>query len=214
MTAVTGAASWFTLRVPDSWFEFDVWRATRTGDLARLVDARIAQVPALRPRRSALLKMLREVAERAERQGAVFCASMAELVDGSEGLVANVMVFHTEGAPNEVDNTVEAIAGQVTAVAPDGVGSPWRTVEIVEIPAGQAVRVRGVERGEPDGVATEGVVMHTLIPVPGGRGVLDVVLTSPHVDIPEALFGVFEAVSDSLDFSLDRPAGVSAAGLS
>ncbi len=201
----TGVPSWFTLRVPQSWFEFDVWRATRTGDLARLVDARIADVPQLRPQRPALLKLLREVAERAERQGAVYCAATAELVDGSDGLVASVMVFHTDGAPNAADNTVEAIAGQVTAVAPTDRRSPWRTVTIVEIPVGRAVRVRGVERAEPDGVSIDSVVMQTLIPVPGDRGVLNVVLSSPHVDIADELFELFDAVSDTLAWSRERP---------
>ncbi|WP_322748121.1 MULTISPECIES: hypothetical protein [unclassified Frankia] len=204
MTA-TGAPSWFTLRIPRSWFEFDVWRASRTGDLARLVDARIAQVPQLRPQRSALLKLLREVAARAERQGAVYCAATAELVDGSDGLVASVMVFHTDGAPNVADNTAEAIAAQVTAMAQTGRRSPWRAVTIVEMAAGRAVRMRGIERSEPDGVPIDGVVMQTLIPVPGDRGVLNVVLSSPHVDIVEELFEVFNAISDTLVWSPDRP---------
>jgi hypothetical protein len=201
----TSTPSWFTLQVPQSWFEFDVWRATRTGDLARLVDARIAQVPQLRPQRSALLKLLREVAERAERQGAVYCAATAERVDDSDGLIASVMVFHTDGAPNPADNTVEAIAGQVTAVAPTDPGLPWRTVSIVDIPVGRAVRIRGVERAEPDGVAIGTVVLQTLVPVPGGRGVLNVVLSSPHGGIAEELFAVFEAISDTLTWSQDRP---------
>ncbi|AEH10405.1 MULTISPECIES: hypothetical protein [Frankiaceae] len=203
--AATGVPSWFTLRVPRSWFEFDVWRATRTGDLARLVDARVAHIPQLRQQRSALLRLLREVAERAERQGAVYCAAAADPVEGSGGLVASVMVFHTDGAPNAVDNTVDAIAGHVTAVAPTDRGFPWRTVTIVEIPAGRAVRVRGVERAEPDGVPIDSVVMQTLVPVPGDRGVLNVVLSSPHVDIADDLFDLFDAISDTLAWSRDRP---------
>ncbi|WP_241255830.1 hypothetical protein, partial [Candidatus Protofrankia californiensis] len=149
---------------------------------------------------------------RAERQGAVYCAATAELVDGSDGLVASVMVFHTDGAPNAADNTVEAIAGQVTAVAPTGRRSPWRTVTIVEMPVGRAVRVRGVEQAEPDGVSIDSVVMQTLIPVPGARcpvpgarGVLNVVLSSPHVDIADELFDLFDAISDTLAWSRDRP---------
>jgi len=198
--------SWFTLRVPESWYEFDVWRATRTGDLARLVDTRIAELPQLRPHRSALLKLLRELAERAERQGAVFCAATAELADGSDGFVANVMVFHTEGSPDPAGNTVEAIAGQVSATAPTEHGSPWRTVAVVETPAGEAVRIRGVERADPDGVEMDSVVMQTLIPVPGGDGVLAVVLSSPHVGIADELFELFNAISDTLAWSVDQPA--------
>ncbi len=207
----TGAPSWFTLRVPRSWFEFDVWRASRTGDLARLVDERIAQLSQLRPQRAALLRLLREVAERAERQGAVYCAATAELVDGSDGLVASVMVFHTDGMATDADNTAEAIAGQITAVVPTDRSSPWRTVTVVEMPAGRAVRTRGVERSEPDGVRIDGVIMQTLIPVPDGHGVLNVVLSSPHVDIAEELFELFDAISDTLAWSRDRPEQLSTA---
>jgi hypothetical protein len=187
-----------------------VWRATRTGDLARSVDARIAQLPQLKPHRPALLKLLRDLAERAERQGAVFCAATAELADGpdgSDGFVASVMVFHTDGAPDPAGNTVEAIASQVVATAPTEQGSPWRTVAVVETPAGRAVRIRGVERADPDGVEIDSVVMQTLIPVPGG--VLTVVLSSPHVGIADELFELFDAISDTLAWAADRPAGLS-----
>src|SRR5689334_21817061 len=114
MTAATGAAAaGFTLRVPESWVEFDVWRATRTGDLGRLVAARIAQAPELAPWRGTLVKLLREVADNAERQGALFCAAMADPVEDAGMLAASVMVLQTDGAPDPADNTVEAIAGQV-----------------------------------------------------------------------------------------------------
>ena len=64
--------------------------------------------------------------------------------------VATAMVFHTDGAADPRENTVDAIAGQVSAQAP-AEGSPeWREVEIVEIPAGRAVRLRGVEYADPD----------------------------------------------------------------
>jgi hypothetical protein len=210
--AARGAPSWFTLRLPESWYEFDVWRATRTGDLARLVDARITEFPQLRPHRSALLKLLRDLAERAERQGAVFCAATAELADGpdgSDGFVASAMVFRTDGSPDPAGNTVEAIAGQVVATAPTEQDSPWRTAAVVETPAGRAVRIRGVERADPDGVEIDSVVMQTLTPVPGGDGVLNVVLSSPHVGIADQLFELFDAISDTLAWSPDRPAELS-----
>ncbi|ONH26368.1 hypothetical protein [Pseudofrankia asymbiotica] len=164
--ATRAAVSRFTLRVPDSWFEFDVWRATRTGDLSRLVDARIAKYPRLRPHRATLLTLLRELAERAERQGAVYGATATQDEEGTGGLVATLLVFHTPGADDPAGNTVTAIASQVSATARTESGEPWRTVEIVTIPAGEAVRVQGVERHLVDGVPFETVTMQTLVPVP------------------------------------------------
>jgi hypothetical protein len=249
MAAVTAAPDWFTLRIPESWFEFSPWRATRTGTLGRLVDARIAEAPSWRPHRSGLLKLLRAFAEMADRQGAIYCAAAADIA-GEDGLLASLLVFHTPGEDDPRDNTVEAIAGQIVATPPTGPGQPWRTVALVDLPAGRAVRVRGVERttagetpngearpeqapldgtsvngtsvngasvngapvnGAPVGTASvgtapiDGVMMQTLIPVPAGGGVLNVVLTSPHTALADDLLGLFEAISETLSWSDGRP---------
>jgi hypothetical protein len=195
MTVATG----YTLRVPDSWWEFDVWRATRTGDLARLVDSRIAADRALAPHRGVLLKLLRDAAAHAERHGARFCAVSADPVDGAGTLLAIAMVFETAAPPGLTG--VEAIAGRITARAP-APGSPsWRRVEIVDVPAGRAVRVSGVERTDMGGGrCLDTVTMQTLVPVPDGDEVLNVVLTSPQVPLAEPMLDLFEAVSDTLSF--------------
>lgn len=204
---MTASPSGFTLRVPPSWLEFDVWRATRTNDLARLVDARLAEAPELARRRGALLKLLREVAAEAERKGALFCAVMLDPVAGAGMLVASAMVFQTDGAADPADNTVDAIAAQVTAVAP-GDGSPrWRRVETVEGPAGRAVRVHGVEAVDLGGHRpVDCVVMQTLVPLPDGGGVLNVVLTSPQVQLADSMLDLFDAISGTLAWAPPHPA--------
>ncbi|UBU14151.1 hypothetical protein [Nonomuraea gerenzanensis] len=189
----------FTVRVPDSWYEFDVWRAGRTGDLARLVDARVAATPELAPHRSLLLKVLREVADLAARHGAVFGAAMTDHVEDAGTVLATLMVLHTRGRPDPEDNTVEAIASGVVTLPPTPGTPAWRAVEIVELDAGRAVRVTGVESGELDSV-----VMQTLIPVPGGHGVLDLVLTSPHLSLAEPMLDLFDAISATLAWSDPR----------
>jgi hypothetical protein len=191
----------FTVRVPESWWEFDVWRATRTGDLARLIDSRIAEAPELRPHRGTLLRMLREAAENAERHGARSCAVATDVVDDAGMLVATLMVFQRPPSPDPVHDTVDAIAGQVTAGS-SGPGSPtWRRVEIVDIAAGRAVRVQGVEATDVGGRSIDAVVMQTLIPVPDDVGVLNVVLTSPQVELAEPLLELFDAISGTLTWS-------------
>jgi hypothetical protein len=195
----TAGAYGFTVRVPDSWFEFDIWRATRTGDLGRLVDARIAAVPQLRPSRGALIKLMREAAENAERRGARFCAVSGDLTEDGDMLAAAVLIFQTPGADDPALNRPEAIAAQVTAAAPDGGSATWRQVGVVETAAGTAVRTAGVERADLGGGRTaDCVVMQTLLPVPGGNGVLNVVLTSPQVDLAEPMLDLFDAISATL----------------
>lgn len=205
--ATAGAPTGFTLRVPDAWYEFDVWRATRTGDLARELDARIGQTAELARYRRPLLKMLREAARSADRQGALFCAVMLEPVEDAGRLVASGMVFHTDGAPDPDVNTVETIASQVSAHAATEGSPAWRQVEVVEIPAGRAVRLRGVESADPAEPTPESVVMQTLLPVPGGRGVVDVVLTSPQVHLAEPMLDLFEAISDTFAWTTTEDGG-------
>jgi hypothetical protein len=193
--------SGFTMKVPDTWVEFDVWRANHTGDLARLVDARLAQTPELKPHRGALLRLLKDVAAHAERSGALYCAAMCDMAEDSGLLAASVMVLQTDGPPDPADNTVEAIAGQVSSVVPSGPGTPWRQVEIVEIPAGRAVQIKGMEpavAGRPD---SQVVSMLTLVPVPGGDGVVTIVAMSPQVELADPMLDLFDAISSTFGWS-------------
>ncbi|WP_049558512.1 hypothetical protein [Nonomuraea sp. SBT364] len=183
----------FTVRVPETWYEFDVWRAGRTADLARAVDARIAASPALRPHRPTLLKLLREVAGLAARHGAVYGAAMTDHEEGGDTVMATLLAFHTGGHPDPAGNTVEAIASGVVAVAPREDSPDWREVRVADLPAGRAVRVSGVEHGA--------VVMHTLVPTPDGSGVLDLVLSSPHPGLAEPMLDLFDAISATLAWS-------------
>jgi len=41
------------------------------------------------------------------------------------------------------------------------------------------------------------VVLHTLIPVPGGDGVLNVVLASPQPQLSEPMLDLFRAISET-----------------
>jgi hypothetical protein len=193
--------SGFTLKVPDSWVEFDVWRANHTGDLARLVDARLAGTPDLKPYRGALLKMLKDVAVHAERAGAIYCAAMCEADDEAGILAASVMVLRNDGPPDPADNTVEAIASQVTSIAPSGPDAPWRQVQIVDLPAGRAVQVKGMEPAVASRPDSQIVTMLTLVPVPGGGGVVTVVLMSPQVELAEPMLDLFDAISSTFGWS-------------
>lgn len=190
----------FVVRVPPSWFQFDVWRATRTADLARLVNARLEQHPALRPHRGALLRMLREVAEDAQRRGAMLCAVSADRIADAGTLLATLMVFHTAGDPQPGGSTVEAIAAGITAHQNGAGTGTWRRVSIVDLSAGRAVRVCGIEAIRQGEAELDVVSMHTLWPVSDGGGVIDVVLTSPQTRLAAALLDLFDAVSETFSW--------------
>jgi hypothetical protein len=92
---------------------------------------------------------------------------------------------------------------------PRSAGSPdWREVTVVEMAAGRAVRVRGVSttRSTDGTVELAMVSMHTLIPVPGGEGGLNIVLTSPQTSLADPLMDLFDAISSTLAWEAGPPA--------
>ena len=209
MTATPGAPGLrvpgFRIRVPASWFQFDAWRATRTADLARIVDAKVEQRRQLRPYRGALLRMLRDVAEEAQRRGALLCAVTADPVADAGNLLPTLMVFHTAGSSDADGNTVDGIAAGITAHEGGEGPASWRRVAIVELPAGRAVRVTGVDVVGEGGAALDVVTMHTLWPAREGGGVVDVVLTSPQTQLTDALLDLFDAVSGTFTWAEPDP---------
>ena len=203
MTVAPGVPG-FRIRVPPSWFQFDAWRAGRTSDLARLVDARITHQPQLRRYRGAILGLLREFAEDAQRRGALLCAVTADPVADAGNVLASLMVFRTDGSADPRENTVEGIAAGITAhEGAEGTGS-WRRVQVVDLPAGRAVRVSGVDVVRDGPAELDAVVMHTLWAAPGG-GVFDVVLTSPQTQLADAMLDLFDAISGTFTWAEGEP---------
>jgi hypothetical protein len=126
---------------------------------------------------------------------------MCDVAEDSGLLAASVMVMQNDGPPDPADNTVEVIAGQVTSIAPSEPGAPWRQVEIVEIPAGRAVQVKGMEPAVAGRPESQIVSMITLIPVPGGGGVVSIVLMSPQIELAEPMLDLFDAISSTFGWS-------------
>jgi len=204
------APSRFSLRVPPSWVQFDIGRATRTGDLTRIVDDHLTRLPNLRSHRRDILKALRRLAEEAEQAGAVTCAAA---VDEDGAVLATLAVFLTDGMPETALNTVPAIAAQIPATprpdpASDGEGrADWREVRVIEIPAGEAVRVSSIStlEGDPSAAPVRIVAMETLLPMPGRDRVLNVVLTSPQTEVADGLLDLFGLITETLAW-VDTPA--------
>jgi hypothetical protein len=65
------------------------------------------------------------------------------------------------------------------------------------------VRLAGVSEVDlGEGRRPPMVVMQTLVPVPDGSSVLNVVLTSPQLDLAEPMLDLFAAVSDTFAWPL------------
>ncbi|WP_026310796.1 hypothetical protein [Parafrankia elaeagni] len=81
----------FTITVPDSWFVLDTQTARSATAIARMVTARAHDHPVLVGQEPTIARILRDVAARADRHRAAYCAVMVEDVRG-DGLSAWVMV--------------------------------------------------------------------------------------------------------------------------
>ncbi|MBK6871008.1 MAG: hypothetical protein IPG94_06340 [Kineosporiaceae bacterium] len=181
----------FSVTLPPSWFEFDGWRATHTGELARLVDRRLEEQPSLAPLRGRIVRSLRDVAVQADRAGVVFAAAMVEPLTDRNLLLASAFGAVQDVPEGVGDPDVETIAAQITSTA-------GRHVTMTEIPAGRCVRVTAVQ---PSDEADRSVTMQTLVPVPGEQRVLNFVMSSPHVELADALLDLFDAVSSTVQWS-------------
>lgn len=212
MSAHTEAASLICLRVPPNWVQFDIQRAVRTGELTRIVDDHLKKLPALKPHRRDILKALRRLADEAESAGAVLCAAAVDEAADDGALLATLAAFITDGMPEPALNTVPAIAAQITATprvdgADPGCEPDWREVRIVDLPAGQAVRIRSLTTLHSD-TAERGVrivSMETLLPLPGSDRILNVVLTSPQPQLTDELLDLFDLITETLSWDA-RPA--------
>lgn len=205
MTSFAIAPSRFSLLVPPDWVQFDIQRATRTGELTRIVDQHLAGLPHLKPVRRDILKALRHLATEAESAGAVLCAAAVDDQGADGALLASLVAFITDGMPEPALNTIPAIAAQLTAtpraeMGSDGTEPDWREVRVIEIPAGEAVQLRGLTtiEADGDGPSLRLVSMETLIPLPGGERILNLALTSPHVTVVDDLLEVFGLISETL----------------
>ena len=185
----------FSVELPENWFEFDVWRATRTGDLARLVDRRVAEHPELAPLRARLVQALRDVAAQAERAGVVWAAALADPWPDKRFLTATAFVAVAEPDPGLAGDEVEVIAARIPAQG-DGASSRRRRVALGEVPAGRCVQVWTVSPGGPG--LPPAASLQTLVPQAGR--VVNLVLSTPHVHLAEPFFGVFEAAAATLTF--------------
>lgn len=166
-----------------------------------MVDDHLAKVPNLAPHRRQIVASLRRLAEEAEQAGAVTCAAT---VDKEGAVVASLAVFVTAGMPEPALNTVAAIAAQVASTGQEGPyadsSADWRDVRIVDLPAGEAVQIRSHSTlgDEPSTESVRVISMETLIPIPGAKHILNVVLTSPQTSLAEELFDLFGLITETL----------------
>lgn len=200
----------FRIKVPESWWEFDVRPESRDDSIRRMVDERVRQRQELAPYRDTYTAFLQKAAADAWKSGALYCGCMAESFGGDTPITGSVTVSMVggrtaDGEPLSTDPAV--IAAQLAVKAAKREGDSWRKVTTVDIPGvGPAARTYGIEDiavpGDELGRTIRAVLMQTFIPVPGQEGKVALVAGSSQVlDLAESFFDIFDAVTSTFRFS-------------
>lgn len=197
----------FRIKVPESWWEFDLRPESRDDSIRQMINDRVRQQPALAEHRTAMESFLRKAAKDAWQSGAMYCGSMAESFGGETPITGSVTVSLV-GARTSTGEMLPtdpaAIVGQLNVRKAKRPGDAWRKVTTVDIPGlGMAARTYGIEDIEVPGDerTIRAVLMQTFIPVPGQEGKVALVAGSSQVlDLADSFFDIFDAVTSTFRF--------------
>jgi hypothetical protein len=194
----------FTLRVPDSWLDYDLAHQDFSRQQEEL--RAILTTPEQRQAADDALRQTRRLLRTARQRGAVSAAGMIA-ADGDGLLMAFVAVFGVSMPPG-VELSIGELAQQLTRPAgPNGYGD--RTVTSVDLPeVGTVARITGTEVVDlTDEISAAMVAMHTFIPMPGQDGSYLVVTgMSPNLPLADALHDIFDAITGTFRFVRDEAA--------
>jgi hypothetical protein len=210
MEALTVERGGFRIKVPESWWEFDVRPESRDDSIRRMVAERVRQRPELAQYRDTYTAFLRKAAADAWKSGALYCGCMAESFGGDTPITGSVTVSLVGGRTRDgepLSTDPAAMAGSLAVKEAKKEGDAWRKVTTVDIPGvGTAARTYGIEDiAVPDDSlnrTVRAVLMQTFIPVPDQPGKVALVAGSSQVlDLADSFFDIFDAITSTFRFS-------------
>lgn len=193
-----------SLKVPESWYEFEVHPSTRTAAIKRMVAERAELYPIVAENYDTIVKALQKLSREAWEGGAVYCGCMAEGFDGIP-LIASITVqivrASSEGQALPTDPA--SIASALSEKEARNPHDTWRKVSLVDLPgAGTAARANSVEDIQPAGEqhAVRAVLTQTFVPVPDSEYVAVITGSSPVIDLAAEFHDLFDAVTSTFRF--------------
>ncbi|MFD4545652.1 hypothetical protein ACFVXW_11670 [Streptomyces sp. NPDC058251] len=211
METLTIERGGFRIKVPETWWEFDVRPESRDDSIRRMVNERVQQHRELAKYRDTYTAFLQKSAADAWKSGALYCGCMAETFGGDTPITGSVTVSIVGGRSQQtgepLSNDPATIAGQLAVREAKQEGDAWRKVTTVDIPGvGPAARTYGIEDiAVPDDSLNRtirAVLMQTFIPVPGQEGKVALVAGSSQVlDLADSFFDIFDAITSTFRFA-------------
>lgn len=190
----------YRFSLPGTWEALDLDRRTDLASIGRLLDRRLhAKVPAADRRRllTALHRGLRAAAGAGATEAALFADSVGEELVGASMFVS-VVSSHDVLGEDGVD--LEGIAtGLGPVLEPVCHGGPAE-VEIVELPAGPAVRASFLTSAEAMGrrMTCRDVQYH--VPTPDQARILVFQFSTPTLPVEAAFCDLFAAIVETLEW--------------
>ncbi|MFD0307560.1 hypothetical protein [Streptomyces sp. NPDC059517] len=210
METLTIERGGFRIKVPESWWEFDVRPESRGDSIRRMVDERVRQQPEVRKYKDTYTAFLQKAAADAWKSGALYCGCMAESFGGDVPITGSITVSLVGGRTKDgepLSTDPQVMAAQLAVREAKKEGDAWRKVTTVDIPdVGPAARTYGIEDiPVPDDAlkrTIRAVLMQTFIPVPGQEGKVALVAGSSQVlDLADSFFDIFDAITSTFRFA-------------
>jgi hypothetical protein len=186
---------------PASWIDLDLDPATRAESIDRLLDERAAAggIDVDPAQRAELAGLLERTAADAQAKGGIFASVFSDVFEGrpvSATLIVSLVAGEGGEPGEEVDRA--GLAADLREVLADGAQS-----EVVQLPAGPAVRTRGhieVPVG-PAGSRTFTVEsIQYFVPLPGATHLVLLSFSTPILALADAFAELFDAIAGTLSW--------------
>ena len=112
MEALTVERGGFRIKVPESWWEFDVRPESRDDSIHHMVTERLRAHPELAPHRDTYISFLRKAGADAWKSGTLYCGCMAETFGGDTPITGSVTV--SGAIPNAATTPAKGSTSTVT----------------------------------------------------------------------------------------------------
>lgn len=192
--APSGAPSGFWLALPSGWVSFDVDPTTSATSARRVVAAAADADEAVAANREALERILAGAAREAAAAGVRYCAAYYERFDDLAVQASLSVAIHAAAEGTDFGRMVSEL----------GDGEGGRTIEVVELEAGRAVKRSGRRHTKFPGTEhpLELLTHQYFLPVPGTADRLTTVaFSSPTLSLEDDLIALFDTIAESFAFT-------------
>lgn len=197
----------FRVHTPDSWLTVDLDPASSDEWVERVLDERIAEHPEAARHRGHMRRILQSLIEQQRAAGVFLCALLAAGSRPAELIGGNLALSWVRLA-SPPDDTGWLARYFAEEELQDGEFAEMRAVDLVDLPAGPAVRIgTSLFAPVPETSRRQRVaITQIVVPVPGTAWLAVLVVSTPNLGMTEVFARLADEVAQSLRF-LDPEAG-------